>query len=386
MKKTALLIAALACMATASISCEKPESDPKNPDKPTPDQPVEDVAIKVTEAPENGARIVFDHNVGIDSTAFSIAWESEKDGKFVLEVSTDEAMQNIFAQTMGKENTYVVSNRLLNEIMSGLGLAYSEAALYYRVRIKDDSIKPSEVRNVRAKTEFDSFTDPRDGEVYPVTKIDGREWMAENLRATTYSDGSSFYTDDYIITRVYNDGYLGKRAGVYYAYANAVNNRTPGCDFGEPVPADAQYQGVCPEGWHIAANADFEHLFKKACEICGVSYVDPFDMSGKMDIAPALRFSGDIQTLEDDCGYDNTLGLYLVPSGFYDEKTPASVVEPTSLYGGSTYLWSVTMMDDWWHCPDIEMATWTNDVHCWKRGNNPNNWAASIPLRCVKNY
>lgn len=386
MKKTIALLASLAWMATAFVSCEKTKPEEGGNDNPEPLPPVEESAIKFSKSPEDGAKIVFDHTVGIDSLAFELAWESETDGKYVLELSTDESMQNVFVQTMGKDKSFIVSNRLLNEIMSGLGKAYSECDLYYRVKIKDDSIDPSEVKNIKAKTEFDSFTDPRDGEVYPITKIDGREWMAENLRATVYSDGTSFYTDEYIISRVYNDGYLGKRAGVYYAYANAVNNRTPGCDFGEPVPADAQYQGICPEGWHIAANADFEHLFKKACESCGVSYVDPFDLSGQMNIASALRFSGDIRTLEDGCGYENTLGLYFVPSGFYEEKTLNTVIEPTTLYGGSTYLWSVTMMDDWWHCPDIEIATWGNDVHCWKRGNNPNNWAASIPLRCVKNY
>jgi uncharacterized protein (TIGR02145 family) len=101
-----------------------------------------------------------------------------------------------------------------------------------------------------------------DGNVYETVTIGGQVWMAENLKTTTYNDGTP------ITLGVFGDDwYNGNTQLAYYKWAdtNDLNN-----NFDDDLPFD--YYGavynhfavetgkLAPEGWRIPTKADFEAL------------------------------------------------------------------------------------------------------------------------------
>ena len=72
----------------------------------------------------------------------------------------------------------------------------------------------------------DTFTDPRDGQVYRIVSINNRVWMAENLRYTT--ENSQCFSDAGVCYEPY---------GRYYAWGDAMI--------------------ACPEGWHLPSISEF---------------------------------------------------------------------------------------------------------------------------------
>lgn len=86
-----------------------------------------------------------------------------------------------------------------------------------------------------------------EGETYPTVKIDGRVWMAENLRYAP--PGATTNTDMWLSEK-------GLSSGMLYTYATAMN--------GASVDGGTSVQGICPTGWHIPAAAELQSLAASA--------------------------------------------------------------------------------------------------------------------------
>jgi uncharacterized protein (TIGR02145 family) len=136
----------------------------------------------------------------------------------------------------------------------------------YNVNTEVDSVifyNPTVAQNDTAGT----FTDSRDGNEYNWVKIGDQVWMAENLRATHYADGTP-------IPKVTGDtewDNLGTSDKAYCWYNNdsASNAETYGALYTWAAAMDGAassnsnpsgVQGICPDGWHLPSDAEWKEL------------------------------------------------------------------------------------------------------------------------------
>jgi uncharacterized protein (TIGR02145 family) len=95
---------------------------------------------------------------------------------------------------------------------------------------------------------------------YPTIVLgNGQEWMAENLRTTTYANGDPIPN----VTGAWEN--LGTGAWAYYANDPQYQNHPYGKLYNWYAVTDPR--NVCPTGWHMPSNAEWNTL---------ISYLDPF--------------------------------------------------------------------------------------------------------------
>ena len=96
-----------------------------------------------------------------------------------------------------------------------------------------------------------SMTDSRDGQTYKTMTIGTQTWMAENLN---YKTDSSF---------CYNNVESNcAKYGRLYTWAAAVGKLESECGYGKTCSLPSgNIRGVCPSGWHLPSNAEWNTLF-----------------------------------------------------------------------------------------------------------------------------
>jgi len=107
---------------------------------------------------------------------------------------------------------------------------------------------------IYAQKEHGTFTDNQDGHTYKWVRIGNQIWMAENLRATNYSNGDLIPdgTGKGDITRESNPKY-------WFAYDDNLNNVST---YGRLYTWYAITDGrnVCPTGWHVPGDDEWKEL------------------------------------------------------------------------------------------------------------------------------
>jgi uncharacterized protein (TIGR02145 family) len=97
-----------------------------------------------------------------------------------------------------------------------------------------------------------TFTDARDGKTYKTTKIGEQVWMAENLNYE--AKGSKCYNDSTSNCNKYGRLYNWSTAmGIDKEFNKKKWNGS-----------DVKHQGVCPKGWHLPSNAEWDKLYRYA--------------------------------------------------------------------------------------------------------------------------
>lgn len=93
-----------------------------------------------------------------------------------------------------------------------------------------------------------------DGNNYQTVLVGSRCWMAENLRATRYSDGRDI-TNIYVYSNSYYPDADANMItfGLLYDWYDALDSNIA-------RTRSPYVQGICPAGWHIPSESDFQDL------------------------------------------------------------------------------------------------------------------------------
>jgi len=169
---------------------------------------------------------------------------------------------------------------------------------------------------------FDSVTD-YDDNIYSTIIIGSQIWMAENLRTTHYSDGTTIpkvtgdaawvnLTDsDKAYCWYYNDSATyANTYGALYTWAAAMND----ADNSNANPSGIQ--GICPDGWHLPSDAEWIELEM----YLGMSQAQADSFNVWRGNEEGSKLAGD-SSLWADGGLENnvnfgTSGFMAVPSGY----------------------------------------------------------------------
>lgn len=167
----------------------------------------------------------------------------------------------------------------------------------------------------------DAVTDA-DGHTYNAVRLGNQIWMASNLYAFRYSNGTEIFNaalghgigSDVFRVRPNNDEALVSTFGLLYSWPAATDGKA--CvDDGHPV------QGVCPNGWHIPSvnewkeladyvNRNPEYLQKSSTAVKALSADHAWTASAS---APSGSPSCQVEI-------NNSTQMNILPAGYYSDN------------------------------------------------------------------
>ena len=114
-----------------------------------------------------------------------------------------------------------------------------------------------------------TLTDSRDGQTYKTVTVGKQTWMAENLNYAYIGIPYNFSGNTSDSTSwCYGDNPANcTKYGRLYTWAAAMDSvgtwstNSKGCGYGTACSPTYPVRGICPEGWHLPTNAEFETLF-----------------------------------------------------------------------------------------------------------------------------
>jgi len=179
-----------------------------------------------------------------------------------------------------------------------------------------------------------------DGNIYNTVLIGNQCWMKENLSTTKYKNGISIeYPENN------NSAWQINTTGAYAWYLNSITSKEI---YGALYNWHAvnNNNGLCPEGWHVPSQGDWEDLVVYFVESNGFPNHDEPDGAGnalKSCLQENSPLGGDCNVFEHprwnfdviNHGFDE-YGFSFLPGGTRD-------VSGVYLYAGSSgYLWAST--------------------------------------------
>lgn len=164
---------------------------------------------------------------------------------------------------------------------------------------------------------YGELLDERDQRVYRTIKIGEQTWMAQGLNLADPAHKSwceSSAMDDCNVK------------GRLYTWGAAMDSVNTGCGYGSKCSPTLPVQGICPKGWHLPDQEDWEELF---IAVGGKSIAGK-----KLKSTVGWKSSGDDYSV--DGNGDDAFGFSALPTGGYENKTFWS-------QGEVAFFWSTTM-------------------------------------------
>ena len=176
-----------------------------------------------------------------------------------------------------------------------------------------------------------SLHDERDGKTYKTVKIGTQTWMAENLNYNAL--GSKCYGEDGEIVMGFDEE---KREHVYVQlsdneikancvkYGRLYNFATAmglpyNCNASVCTSQNVKYQGICPEGWHIPSNAEWDKLVQYADDASSMQGILPYESYSAGSHLKATNGWSDDEGKPAN-GTDK-YGFAALPGGYYNNET-----------------------------------------------------------------
>lgn len=215
-----------------------------------------------------------------------------------------------------------------------------------------------------------------DGNSYNTIQLGEQCWMRENLRTTHYADGAeipfgvSGYSDD--LPYYYRNNEVDEAVyGLYYNWPALMN----GAEDSESNPSGVQ--GVCPDGWHVPSNAEWDQLFTY------VRSVSSYRCNGSTEyIAKALasqtgwsEASGFNCYVGNDFSTNNATGFTAMPAG--------RRITNGSYENVSTRAFFHTTTRNHWYGQSVYSMFLGHDMT--NVNSYTDGYANAKPVRCVRN-
>ena len=190
-----------------------------------------------------------------------------------------------------------------------------------------------------------------DGNTYTSVKIGSRIWMAENLRAEHYADGTSIgnyisYNFDDSLKNIY--GYLYSWDAVMYNDTSSNSN-------------PSGVQGVCPGGWHVPSKSEIDEMISM--------------MGGDTIAGGPLKEFGTYHWNSPNKSATNLSHFNAIPAGFFIFANGMVLFENL---GKNAFFWTCTDTDSD-HAYNITLSYDYEGV--WEASNIK---SLSLSVRCVK--
>ncbi len=117
--------------------------------------------------------------------------------------------------------------------------------------------------------EYGTLIDTRDGQTYKTVTIGSQTWMAENLNYAYTGVPFNYdrYTSDSTSWCTQDDTSKCSMYGRLYTWAAAMDSvgmwstNGKGCGFSKTCVPTYPMRGICPEGWHLPMQAEWNALF-----------------------------------------------------------------------------------------------------------------------------
>lgn len=292
-------------------------------------------------SPEEGSMVKMDFFKPDDIQVF--AWEKRPGATYNVSFDVNMHFENAVTLELGATDSLKIKNSELLGILKTVDPYFTGSKRFFW---RLEQIMNGETaicwRYFNALPLVEKFTDTRDGEVYTAEQFileDGSllTIMAENLRATAYTDGEELIdgAKEHVSDGANSgNGDYMRRIGRYYSWRDAVrmtwDEAKAAHMAGEPV------QGICPDGWHVPSMKEWSGLISKLGANAALESKDPAFWSVKD-------------------GITNSSGLSFLPSGYYWHEGVGFITEPdwvacfwtaTPRLAGLTFAWGDVASED----------------------------------------
>lgn len=316
--RTNFKVLAIIALALVAASCDK-VAKPEGPKAPE--------SFKVT-LPDDLEELDLDYSN--QSKTLDVVWETQEGASYKFVASLDETLVDTVCINLNNTGEDVLTHAQLDELLEQLGVkAYRRGEVFWAIEGNIQGLTTmSETRSMRLFRFYGPFTDARDGEVYRVCRVVNKEsgdymvWLADNIRATKYSDGTAIAATEMKFNvdaadASDKDKEWNRLRGGYYTWAATVRDVTA-AESGQKV------QGIAPDGWHIATRDEWIFLLN----------------SQEDETKPLLSLIDKTYWGENALAYNNKCGFNAVAAGYvWSVPNGDGIIENTQ----NANFWTSTM-------------------------------------------